>query len=86
VKRGNAVEAAITVDAADALVDRQLVRIDVLRPDGLRCAAYSTRKWIQPTGDTHLIPTALNDTRGEWRIHVTHVVTGLSAECAFGVQ
>ena len=82
---GELMKFPILVKARPALHDRQLVRIEAFSPDGKPCHPYSTIVWIPAAGGTHEIPLALNDAAGQWRIRVTHVVSGVSAKRSFDV-
>ena len=82
-KPGEVLSFGLKVDAQPPLRDRQLVRIEVTGPDRELRRAYSTNAWLPAKGGPHDIPLALNDTPGTWRLRVTHVTTGTSAEAAF---
>jgi hypothetical protein len=85
-KPGDVVTVALKVEARPGLRDRQLARIEVFGPDGEKRPAYSTIAWIPAAGGEHVLPLALNDAEGAWRVRTTHVVSGVAGECAFRVS
>jgi len=84
-RAGEVINFTIAVQARPALRDRQLVRIQVTGPDGNPRRACSTIAWIPAAGGAHVVPLALNDATGPWRVRVTHVVSGLATERGFTV-
>ena len=71
---------------AAGAVGRHILRMDVYEPDGRLSRAYSANL-VAPAGQyAGVIPTALNEKPGRWRVVVRDVITGLKAEGRYDVR
>jgi hypothetical protein len=59
---------------------RSLVRCYFFGPDGSFLALYATNVLVNNGAGSVVLPSALNDAPGEYRLRVTDVITGASAE------
>ena len=63
-----------------------VVKMDVFQPDGRQSEAYSKRLSFRGETCTRLLPLALNDMKGKWRLRITEVISGVTAEKSFTVN
>jgi glycosyl hydrolase family 42 (putative beta-galactosidase) len=75
-KRGE----ATTVTVVASAPERRILRWDVRGPDGALRSEYAQATVADGSTDTFVLPWALNDEKGEYRIRVTDVLSGASAE------
>jgi hypothetical protein len=74
LRRGEA--ARIGIDIAPATAETHVVHLEVLDPQGNRVPHYSGNA-LAPWGRTaRLLPTAVNDAVGKWKIQVKDVMSG----------
>jgi hypothetical protein len=68
--------------AASAKATRRLLRWHVHGPSGAFLPEYARATVADDEKAAFVLPTALNDPAGEYRVRVTDVLTGASAEKA----
>lgn len=71
------------VKVSDGPVQDQVLRVDVTAPDGVPVRWYSGNFWTKGGKLEMRVPMALNDKPGNWKINITDVVSGESAEKTF---
>lgn len=81
-KRGTA--PAFTVTGSSAT--RRLLRWHVRGPDGALRPEYAQVTVVEEPAATFTLPSALNDAAGEYRLQVTDVLTGASAETTLRLE
>jgi len=89
LKAAAGTDAAVDVSLqvrADKLSGRHCLRIEVLAPDGKRLRYYAQNVLSDKAQTRVAIPLALNDPPGVWRLQVTDVATGRTANAAFTVE
>ncbi|HVP46904.1 MAG TPA: beta-galactosidase [Bryobacteraceae bacterium] len=68
------------LDERSAPVDLSVVRVEVFDPGGHLVGYYSGNVTLRDGRASFEIPFALSDAKGDWRIRVRDVVSGLTAE------
>jgi hypothetical protein len=63
-----------------------LLRCHVFAPDGTFRPAYARNVKLEGSAAAFVLPLALNDPAGAWRVNVTDVVTGAAAEARVTVE
>jgi hypothetical protein len=81
-KRGD----AVAFTAVDSVAGRRLLRWHVLGPDGALRPEYARVAVDDRPQATFTLPSALNDPAGEYRVRVTDVLTGASAEAPLQLE
>ena len=70
----------ISLDLVSSSNATGLVRCHVFAPDGSRLPTYSSNVLLQNGHARFILPFALNDAPGKYRISATDVVTGATIE------
>ena len=65
---------------------RSVVRVDVYDPEGAYTLYYSDNCEVVNGSGTHSFNTALNDLPGQWKIHLTEVISGTEQEISVQVH
>jgi hypothetical protein len=81
-RRGTA--AAFTVTASTP--GKRLLRLHVRGPEGEFLPEYARITVAEGPGATFVVPSALNDAAGEYRLRVTDVLSGASAEATLRLE
>jgi hypothetical protein len=81
-KRGE--PAAFTLSTTDRA--RHLVRCHVLSPDGAFLPEYARNVIVEGGAGRFVLPSALNDPAGEYRVQVTDVLDGSRAEARIALK
>ncbi len=81
-RRGTA--PAFTVTAS--IPGKRLLRWHVWRPDGVFLPEYARTTVAEGPSTTFVLPSALNDAAGEYRLRVTDVLSGASAEATLRLE
>ena len=68
-----------TFTIAPSGTGRHLVRCHVFGPDGAFLPVYARNLMVEGADGTFVLPTALDDPPGRWRVSATDVVSGASA-------
>ena len=83
-KRGSLVEFGLSAGATPA--ENHVFHVDVYNPEGLRLAQY-TENLIAPAGHARkLLPLAVNDPAGSWKIRIRDSFTGETRELTLVVS
>lgn len=69
-------------DEKGQAIDKSVVQVKVFDPDGKLVRHYSGNATIRDGRAQFQIPFALNDAKGNWRVQVRDVISGLTAERA----
>jgi hypothetical protein len=77
--RGETAAMRLSLKANGRMVDHAL-RVDVYKPDGQWCYAYSSVVQAPEGRGEHAFTPALDDPKGVWRVTVRDTVTGTAAE------
>ncbi len=77
---------AVAFTAAGSPAGRRLLRWHVLAPDGALRPEYARVAVEDGPQATFTLPSALNDPAGEYRVRVTDVLTGASAETTLRLE
>ncbi|MGI8992611.1 MAG: beta-galactosidase [Bryobacteraceae bacterium] len=83
-KLGSTVE--IGIGASDTPAENHIYHIDVLNPQGMRVPYYTGNVVASHGHASKLLPLALNDAAGEWKIRIRDGFTGETKEIALAVN
>jgi len=72
--------------STDATPVRHVVHLDVLKPDGSRCAHLCRNVVLEAGRGEGVLPLALNDPTGKWRIKAREVVSGMTDKTTVRVK
>lgn len=63
--------------------DRHMIRVDVFDPEGRACSHFRRFVWMNRGRGRVVLPLALNETSGSYRVVATDILTRVCAESAF---
>ena len=84
--RGEVMRARLRLETGNVKPTGRIVRVKLLRPDGVEAMAYRSYVTLQSAEAEVTIPFAFNDPAGTWTFIATDVATGVSGKVSFVLQ
>jgi hypothetical protein len=85
-RRGDVVRARLRLETGSVKPTGRIVRVKLLRPDGVEAMTYRSYLTLQGAEAEVVIPFAFNDPVGTWTLITTDVATGVSRKVSFALQ
>lgn len=86
VRRGDFLKFSGKVDAGGKQVEKSLLRAELFDAKGQLMECYTTFAFSGAESENMRIPIALNDIKGEWKLRVTELCSGLTVERKVAVE
>jgi hypothetical protein len=71
---------------SDSPAERRVVHLEVIDPDGNMVAAYSGNSIAADSGAAKVLPLALNDKSGVWKLRASDILSGETATAELTVE
>ncbi len=86
LSRGEAMTLDFKITGVGSADLKSVVRVNVYDPEGANTLYYSDNCELINGSGTHRFNTALNDLPGQWKIHLTEVISGSEKEIRFKLE
>ncbi len=85
-RRGEVMRARLRLEAGGVKPTGRIVRVKLLRPDGVEAMVYRSYITLQSAEAEVTIPFAFNDPAGTWTLVATDVATGVAGKASFALR